>query len=222
MVALVGVLQSAVVCTFMCSNWGLTVKFHFPQMKSSYKNVARVCKPAGRPLSEIAETNSLLSHLSRLQQRRGPVSKPEVLPAAAPSNELWPAAFSVSFLGQRGLISARELERRGTGCCLWPRHLSVRHHFSYKHPKAFFSQSLSAVSLKDSNNLLVRHWFIRYVLIQAVGFNLLFYIQSVNRRRRLTRPGDRQQSPGRAVGQPGRPIWFRGWWHLLHQWLQLY
>lgn len=105
------------------------------------------------------------------------MSKLEVLAAAAPPNELWPAAFSVSFLGQRGLISARELERRGTGCCLWPRHLSVRHRFSYKHPKAFFSQSLSAVSLKDSNNLLFLlcqlTLFIWYILSQAVAFNLL-------------------------------------------------
>lgn len=158
------------------------------------------------------KTNSLLSNLSRLQQRRGPVSKLEVLAAAAPSNELWPAAFSVSLLGQRGLISARELERRGTGCCLWPRHLSVRHHFSYKHPKAFFSQSLPAVSLKDRNNLLAllcQLTLIYRIYIDpscSIQPSCLFYMQSVNRRGRLKRPGDRQQSPGRAVGQPGRPF----------------
>lgn len=50
----------------------------------------------------------------------------------------------------------------------------------------------------------------------------LFYMQFVNRRRRLDRPGDRQQDPGRAVGQPGRTFWLGGRWHLLHQWLQLH
>lgn len=83
------------------------------------------------------------------------MSKLEVLHAAASPTELRPTAFSMSFLGQRSLISARELEHRGAGCCLWPRHLSVSYRSSYKGPKAFFSQSLSVVSLKHHNNTVV-------------------------------------------------------------------
>lgn len=54
------------------------------------------------------------------------------------------------------------------------------------------------------------------------NFSVIFHLQSVNRRRGPSGPGVCQQSPGRAAGQSGGPVWLRGRWCLHHQWLQLH